>query len=62
MNALPFSFNACRKKSGITYNGNTLVYVFQTPAEDYITTYSSLHFAEVGQRRSMEIEHGKSLL
>lgn len=53
-----------KKNLVITYNGNTLIYVFQTPAEDCIhpPTYSSLHFAEVGQRRSMKIGQRKSLL
>ena len=48
-----------QKKSEITYNGNTLIYVFQPPVEDCIQ-YSSLPFAEVGQKRAMKIEHGKS--
>lgn len=50
-----------QKKSEITYNGNTLIYVFQPPVEDCIQ-YSSLPFVEVGQRRAMKIEHRKSLL
>lgn len=73
MNVLTFSFNSesspymlgyMQKKFGITYDGNALIYVFQTPAEDCIhpPTYSSLHFAEVGQRRSMKTGQRKSLL
>lgn len=48
-----------QKKSEIMYNGN--IYVLQPPVEDCIQ-YSSLPFAEVGQRRAVKIEHGKSLL
>lgn len=50
-----------QKKAEITYNGNTLICVFQPPVEDYIQN-SSLAFAEVGQRRAVKIEHGKSFL
>lgn len=49
-----------QKKFEVMYNGNTLIYVFQPPVEDCIQY--SLPFAEVGQRRAMKIEHGKSLL
>lgn len=57
----PYVPSCMQKKSEIMHNGKILIYVFQPPVEDCIQ-YSSLPFAQLGQRRAMQIDHGKPLL